>query len=119
MTSVYGESVLEGIHENDPRSGFGCGSKGAVALAFRNGPIEDLHSGRQCAVCSGTPQISHITDEEIKTIMKSAVNALNRLLWLQDCDPAAYNENLALGWRYTLHWDDPFKKSLRIGSRLK
>jgi hypothetical protein len=26
--------------------------KALVALAFRNGPIEDLHAGRPCAVCS-------------------------------------------------------------------
>ena len=107
MTSVYGESVLEAIHENDPRSGFGCGSKGADCFGLPQWSIEDLHSGRQCAVCSGNPQIFHITDEEIKTIMKSAVIAHDRLLWQRDGDPAAYNENSALGWRYTLHWDDP------------
>ena len=28
-------------------------AKAMVALAFRNGPIEDLHAGRQCTVCSG------------------------------------------------------------------
>jgi hypothetical protein len=27
-------------------------AKALVALAFRNGPIEDLHAGRPCAVCS-------------------------------------------------------------------
>ena len=92
-------------------------AKALTALAFRNGPIEDLHSGRQCAVCSGNPQISHITDEEIKTIMESAVNALNRLLWQRDCDPDAYNEKLRLGQRFTLHWDDPeLKEPKRKGS---
>lgn len=28
-------------------------AKALVALAFRNGPIEDLHAGRPCTVCSG------------------------------------------------------------------
>ena len=90
------------------------------ALAFRNGPIENLHAGRPCAACSGNPDISHISDEELKEIMKSAVNTLYRLLWQRGCDPVAYNENLALGRRYTLQWDDPeLKKPTRKGSRPK
>lgn len=95
-------------------------AKALVALAFRNGPIEDLHAGRACTVCSGNQEISHISDEEMKTIMKSAVNTLYRLLWLRDSDPAAYNEKLALGRRFTLHWDDPeLKVPTRKGSRPK
>ena len=45
-------------------------AKALVALAFRNGPIEDLHAGRPCKVCSGNQEISHISDEEMKAIMK-------------------------------------------------
>jgi hypothetical protein len=86
-------------------------AKALVALAFRNGPIEDLHAGRPCTVCSGKPEVSHISDEEMKAIMKSAVDTLYRLLWQRDCDPAAYNEALALGRRHTVHWDDPDLKS--------
>src|SRR5712675_544936 len=82
-------------------------AKALVALAFRNGPIEDLHAGRPCTVCSGNREISHITDEEIKAIIKSAVNTSYRRLWRRDADPVAYNEKLALGRRFTLHWDDP------------
>jgi hypothetical protein len=95
-------------------------ARALVALAFRNGPIEDLHAGRPCTVCSGNAEISRISDEEMKAIMKSAVNTLYRLLWQRDCDPVAYNENLALGRRNTLNWDDPeLKKPLRKGSRPK
>ena len=91
-----------------------------VALAFRNGPIEDLHAGRSCPACSGNADISHISDDEMKNLMKSAVNALYRLLWLREHDPVAYNENLTLGRRYTLHGDDPeLKKPVRKGSRPK
>jgi hypothetical protein len=82
-------------------------AKALVALAFRNGPIEDLHAGRPCTVCSGHREISHISDDEMKAIMKSAVNTLYRLLWQRHCDPDAYNEKLALGRRFTLRWDDP------------
>jgi hypothetical protein len=95
-------------------------AKALVVLAFRNGPIEDLHAGRPCTVCSGNREISHISDEEMKAIMKSAVNALYRLLWQRDCDPDAYKEKLALGRRFTLHWDDPeLKVPTRNGSRPK
>jgi hypothetical protein len=95
-------------------------AKALVALAFRNGPIEDLHAGKPCKVWSGNQEISHISDEEMKAIMKSAVTTLYRLLWQRDYDPMAHNENLALGRRYTLHWDDPeLKKPTRKRARPK
>lgn len=95
-------------------------AKALVALAFRNGPIEDLHAGRPCAVCTGRQEVSHISDEEMKAMMKSAVNALYRLLWQRDNDPVAYQENVALGRRYTTHWDDPeLRKPRRRGSSPK
>jgi hypothetical protein len=93
-------------------------AKALVALGFRNGPIENLHAGMPCPTCSGRAEISHITDEEMKGLMKSAVDALYRLLWLREHDPHSYQEQLALGRRYTLHWDDPeLKKSIGRGSR--
>jgi hypothetical protein len=82
-------------------------AKAMVALAFRNGPIEALHAGKPCAVCSGNPAVSHISDEEMKAIMKSAVDTLYRLLWQRENDPKAYLEKLVLGERYTMRWDDP------------
>jgi hypothetical protein len=51
-------------------------AKALVALAFRNCPIEDLHAGKTCAVCSGRAEVSHISDDEMKVLMKSAVDAL-------------------------------------------
>jgi hypothetical protein len=52
--------------------------------------------------------------------MKSAVDTLYRLLWQRDCDHDAYNEKLALGRRFTLHWDDPeLKVPKRKGSSPK
>ena len=44
-------------------------AKALVALAFRNGPIEDLHAGTPCTVRSGNAEISRISDEEMKAIM--------------------------------------------------
>lgn len=90
-------------------------AKALVALALRNGPIETLHAGGPCPHCNGKAEISHISDEEMKHVMKSAVNA--RLLWMREYDPQSYDENLALGRRYTSHWDDPeLKKPVRKGS---
>jgi hypothetical protein len=88
-------------------------AKAMVALAFRNGPIEALHAGTPCAVRCGNPAISHITDLEMKTIMKSAVDTLYRLLWQRENDSKHYLENLALGERYTARWDDPEIKELQ------
>jgi hypothetical protein len=93
-------------------------AKALVVLAFRNGPIEDLHAGKPCEVCSGKPEVSHISDEEMKAVMKSAVDTLYRLLWQRDYDPAAYNESLAFGRRQTIHWDAPeLNKPKRAASR--
>ena len=95
-------------------------AKALVALALRNGPIETLHAGGPCPHCNGKAEISHISDEEMKHVMKSAVNALYRLLWMREHDPQSYDENLALGRRYTSHWDDPeMKKPVRKGSSPK
>jgi hypothetical protein len=82
-------------------------AKAICALAFRNGPLEDLHAGKPCAVCAGSAEFSHVSDEEMKRIMKAAVNAMYRLLWQRDHDPEAYLKSLTLGERYTLKWDDP------------
>ena len=93
-------------------------AKALVALAFRNGPIEELHAGSACPACSGKTGISHISDEQMKRLMKASVNALYRLLWQREYDPAHYQENMTLGRRYTLHWDDPeMKQAPRKGSR--
>jgi len=82
-------------------------AKALVALAFRNGPIEDLHAGRPCVACNGNPEISHISDEEMKKIMKAAVNKVYSLLWQRENDSEAYLKSLALGRRYSHSWDDP------------
>ena len=95
-------------------------AKALVVLAFRNGPIEDLHAGTPCAVCSGKSEVAHISDDEMKGLMKVAVDNLYRLLWQRDYDPVAYNESLAFGRRNTLHWDAPeLKRPRRKGARPK
>ena len=45
-------------------------AKAIVSLAFRNGPIEDVHAGKPCPACNGKSDYSRITDSEMKLIMK-------------------------------------------------
>ena len=82
-------------------------AKAITALAFRNGPIEDLHAGKTCVVCAGRSEFSHVSDEEMKRIMKAAVNVMYRLLWQRDHDPEAYLKSIAFGERHTQKWGDP------------
>jgi|SRR5579859_363198 len=82
-------------------------AKSIVALAFRKGPIEDVHAGRECATCAGRTEYSHITQEEMKNIMKQAVDTVYKLLWLKQNDLEKYEAMLALGKRYTRFWDEP------------
>jgi hypothetical protein len=62
-------------------------AKSIVVLAFRNGPIEDVHAGKECPLCAGKPEYSHITQDEMKTIMRQAVDTVYNLLWLKLNDP--------------------------------
>jgi hypothetical protein len=95
-------------------------AKAMVALALRNGAIEAVHGGAPCPVCRGNPEVSHISDEEMKAIMKSAVDTLYRLLWQRENEPAAYLESLAFGERNTIGWDDPeLEKPRRRGSSIE
>jgi hypothetical protein len=48
-------------------------AKSIVADAFRNGPIEHIHAGIDCPTCEGKEKYSHITEAEMKSIMKNAV----------------------------------------------
>jgi len=58
-------------------------AKSIVALAFRNGPIEDVHAGKECPFCAGKPEYSHITQDEMRNIMKQAGDAVYNLLRLK------------------------------------
>jgi hypothetical protein len=40
-------------------------------------------------------------------MMLAAVNAMYRLLWQREHDPAAYLRSLELGQRYVQKWVDP------------
>ncbi len=82
-------------------------AKSLVALAFRNGPIEDVHAGKECPTCAGKSEYSHITQAQMKNMMKQAVDTVYKLLWLKQNDPQKYEATLEFGNRYTRFWDEP------------
>jgi hypothetical protein len=82
-------------------------AKAIVALAFRNGPIENLHAGRQCPRCSGESGYSKITDAEMKTIMKSAVDHVYKFGVIKKSDPLRYKELVDYGNNVASAWNDP------------
>jgi len=43
----------------------------------------------------------------MKTIMKSAVNTVYKLLWNRDHDSESYRKSIEYGVRFTSRWDDP------------
>lgn len=82
-------------------------AKALVALAFRNGPIENVHAGKVCPTCDGNPEYSHIAQDEMRSIMKAAVDRLYTYLLLKENDKSAYDALLSFGARYTAAWDEP------------
>jgi hypothetical protein len=82
-------------------------AKAIVVLAFRNGPIEDLHAGKPCPACEGKAGYSRISGAEMKVIMKSAVDHVYKLLRLKADDPERYERQIAYGERCTANWDEP------------
>jgi hypothetical protein len=82
-------------------------AKSMVALAFRNGPIEDIHGGRECPTCAGKAEYSHITQDEMKRIMKRAVDKVYALLWIRTYHPEIFQHVVRTGSLYAPGWDLP------------
>jgi len=90
-------------------------AKALATLAFRNGPIEDVHAGKECPTCMGKEEYSHITDDEMKQIMKRTVDKLYALLRIRSHSPQVYEAVLKAGSRYTTGWDLPENSREEIG----
>ncbi len=82
-------------------------AKAVVALAFRNGPIEDVHAGKPCPTCHSDPAYSRISDAEMRLIMKNAVDWIYSLFWLKETKPEQYEAYLKMGALYTKSWGEP------------
>ena len=76
-------------------------------VAFRNGPIEVVHAGKACPTCFRNPEYSHITQEEMRSIMKTAVDRMYTYLIMKESNKTAYDALLSFGEKYTKAWDDP------------
>ena len=85
-------------------------AKAIVVLAFRNGPIEDVHAGKPCPTCSRDASYSRISDAEMKLIVKNAVDQVYSLLWMKQNKPLKYAASVELGCRYSTAWDEPVLK---------
>jgi hypothetical protein len=82
-------------------------AKAIVLLAFRNGLLEELHAGKPCPTCHSNPEYSHITQAEMRQLMKQAVNRVYSLLWYKAANSKEYRD-LVEGTRLlTATWDEP------------
>jgi SOS-response transcriptional repressor LexA len=82
-------------------------AKAIVLLAFRNGPIEGIHAEAPCPQCEGKEGVSRITDAEMKTILKTAVNRVFTLLVARASHPDVYDAMIQRAEPYTTKWDAP------------
>jgi hypothetical protein len=105
--TFYNASMKQATTVPESSSRVAREAKALVALAFRNGPIEAVHAGKACPTCHGKAKYSHITQGEMRQIMKAAVDQVYTFLVLKERDPKAYEALLSLGERYTTAWDEP------------
>jgi len=76
-----------------------------VAYAFRNGPIEDLHAGKSSQLLDN-PELSRITDDEMKAVMLNACRCVEKLLREKQDDPGAYYlKMMDYNRRYCRAWE--------------
>jgi hypothetical protein len=79
-------------------------AKSIIALALRHGPSKTEVKFPRCA---GKQGYSHLTNDQMKLIMKSAVNRMYKLLLLRTHAPAKYQIQTEFGAAYTTNWDEP------------
>jgi hypothetical protein len=64
-----------------------------TCCAFRNGYIEKLHAGKRSELLEN-PELSRITDDEMKTLMVGASAKLAELLAMKENNPEKYWEQM-------------------------
>src|SRR5207245_994588 len=60
-----------------------------IAIAVRNGPIENLHAGKRSSLLED-PSLSRITDDEMKMLMICATEVLAGMLRFREQEPELY-----------------------------
>lgn len=75
-----------------------------TCIAFRNGYIEQLHAGKHSELLEN-PELSRITNAEMKKLMIGASSKLAEILAMKETDPDKYwkqinyfNENVCYQW---------------------
>jgi len=96
-------------------------AKAITAICVRNGFLEDLHSGTTPSSKTGdysdvkvvTPygeipwkNVSRISDEEMKRLMKGIVDQIYTFLCRQE-DPVFVEAFIRMGSMYAAQWDEP------------
>ena len=71
-----------------------------TCCAFRNGYIEELHAGKHSELLE-KPELSRITDAEMKKLMIGASTKLAELLTIKEADPDKY-------WRLIEHFNEAY-----------
>ena len=75
-------------------------------MAFRNGPIENIHAGHSsCSMCGASH--SRISDQEMREIMKFAVDRAATLMMLRENNVDQYEKLVMRALDYVQRWDDP------------
>jgi hypothetical protein len=82
-------------------------AKAIVALAFRNGPLRRCALRDPCPACAGKSGVSQISNDEMKLIMKNAVNKSTPCSPQEAPTPDRYAREIAYGERHAAEWDDP------------
>lgn len=76
-----------------------------TAIAFRNGYIEELHTGKPSPLLE-QPGYSRISNSEMRRLMIEASEMLARLLRLKKLDPEQYEEDMRrCGEMYCQKWE--------------
>ncbi len=76
-----------------------------TAYAFRNGPLEDLHAGKSSPL-TDDPDVSRITQAEMKQLMIDASDKLAYLLKTRDTDSETYKRFVqAYACMYCREWN--------------
>lgn len=96
-------------------------AKTLTAMCVRNAEIENIHAGKPIVTKTGDysdvriidaegnkfawPDVSHISDEEMKILMQGIVNRLYTF-FMQSDDPR-FDKNMDYHKRFTRLWDEP------------
>ncbi|MCH2038763.1 MAG: hypothetical protein MK137_09255 [Rickettsiales bacterium] len=96
-------------------------AKTLTAMCVRNAEIENIHAGTPIVTKTGDysdvkvidsegnefawPEVSHISDDEMKVLMKGIVNRLYTFM-MQGDDPR-FDKNMDYHKRFTRTWDEP------------